>query len=165
MPLCWQPAYVAIGSNLDDPVRQVRAAFEQLAALPDSLLVARSRLWVSPPMGPADQPDYVNAVAGLLTRLEARQLLEALKALEASMGRRAPTHRWGPRIIDFDLIALGNQQRNDPDLSLPHPGVHERDFVLYPLAEIAPALWIPGRGRVERLIRQVRDRGLAPMAQ
>jgi 2-amino-4-hydroxy-6-hydroxymethyldihydropteridine diphosphokinase len=116
-------------------------------------------------MGPQDQPDFVNAVVGLLTRLGARQLLDELKSLERAMGRSDPAIRWGPRKIDLDLLLLGSEERSEPGLCLPHPGVHERDFVLYPLAEFAPALWIPGRGRVEALLRCVENRGLAPLSQ
>jgi len=154
----WRPAYVGLGSNLSDPAAQVRRA---LAALPATRLVARSRLWKSPPLGPADQPDYVNAAAGLLTRLEPRRLLDALRSVETAMGRAVPARRWGPRLIDLDLLVFGSLETEEPGLLLPHPGVHQRDFVLYPLAEFAPSLWVPGRGRVAALARQVENRGLA----
>jgi 2-amino-4-hydroxy-6-hydroxymethyldihydropteridine diphosphokinase len=156
----WRPAYVALGSNLDDPARQVEAAFGQLAAVPESRLVLRSRLWKTRPMGPQDQPDFVNAVAGLLTRLEARPLLESLAAIEQRMGRVAPPRRWGPRVIDLDLLLLGDETRQEPGLTLPHPGLHQRNFVLYPLAEIAADLWVPGHGRVAALRRKVPGEGL-----
>ncbi len=163
--LRWRPAYVALGSNLDDPASQVEAAIRGLSGIRDSRLVSRSRLWGSRPLGPQDQPDFVNAVAGFLTRLGARQLLDELKTLERTMGRSDPAIRWGPRKIDLDLLLLGSEERSEPGLCLPHPGVHERDFVLYPLAEFAPALWIPGRGRVEALLQCVENRGLAPLQQ
>lgn len=157
----WRPAYVGLGSNLSDPATQVRKALAALPHLPDTRLVARSRLWTSPPLGPAGQPDYVNAAAGLLTRLEPRQLLDALRSVERAMGRAVPAQRWGPRIIDLDLLVYGRLEIEEPGLVLPHPGVHQRDFVLYPLAEFAPSLWVPGRGRVAPLARQVGNRGLA----
>jgi 2-amino-4-hydroxy-6-hydroxymethyldihydropteridine diphosphokinase len=159
----WRPAYVALGSNLDDPAAQVRDALTRLAALPATRLVARSRLWSSRPLGPAEQPDYVNAVAGLLTRADARSLLAGLKEIESAMGRSDPAVRWGPRRIDLDLLACGTEVVDDPGLQLPHPGLHQRDFVLYPLAEIAPQLWIPGRGRVSTLAAGVEDRGSVPL--
>jgi len=161
----WRPAYVALGSNLDDPSARVRAALERLRGLPDSRRVARSSLWKSPPLGPTDQPDFVNAVCGLLTRLAPEALLQELKAIERDMGRAQPAQRWGPRLIDLDLLAYGAETVSAPGLTVPHPGVQERDFVLYPLAEIAPELWIPGLGRVRTLAARVEDRGLVKLAE
>lgn len=161
----WRPAYVALGSNLDDPANQVRRALERMRGLPETELVSTSRLWRSPPLGAVPQPDFVNAVAGLLTCLEARRLLTELQAIERDLGRSRPVVRWGPRQIDLDLLAVGDEECDEPGLVLPHPGMHERDFVLYPLAEMAPALWIPGRGRVEALASRVRDRGSVPLSQ
>ncbi len=160
----WRPAYVALGSNLADPAEQVTAALGRLPGIPGTRLIARSRLWASRPLGSQDQPDFVNAVAGLLTQLDARELLGELQALERAMGRTDPVVRWGPRSIDLDLLALGSDELSEPALCLPHPGVHERDFVLYPLAELAPELWIPGRGRVEALARRVANRGIVPLS-
>ena len=160
----WRPAYVALGSNLADPAAQVTAALGRLPGIPGTRLIARSRLWASRPLGPQDQPDFVNAVAGLLTQLDARELLGELQALERAMGRTGPVVRWGPRSIDLDLLAMGSDELSGPALRLPHPGVHERDFVLYPLAELAPELWIPGRGRVEALARRVANRGIVALS-
>jgi len=143
----------------------VGRALGRLGGLPETIRVASSRLWRSPPLGPPDQPEFVNAVAGLLTRLPARALLAALKGLERDLGRDEPIVRWGPRCIDLDLLVLGDVESQEPTLCLPHPGVQERDFVLYPLAEIAPDLWIPGRGRVKTLAGRVQDRGSVPLAQ
>jgi 2-amino-4-hydroxy-6-hydroxymethyldihydropteridine diphosphokinase len=161
----WRPAYVALGSNLADPTAQVTAALARLRGIRATRLIAQSRLWASRPLGPQDQPDFVNAVAGLLTQLDARELLQELKALERAMGRSDPVIRWGPRSIDLDLLMLGSDQLDEPGLRLPHPGVHERDFVLYPLAELAPELWIPGRGRVGTLARRVINRGIVPLSK
>ena len=163
-PVVWQPAYVALGSNLDDPRRQVERAFDALAGLADSRVVLRSGLWRSAPMGPKDQPDFINAVAGLLTRREPRTLLEDLRGLERRMGKVEPAVRWGPRVIDLDLLMVGDVRCDEPGLQLPHPGLHQRNFVLYPLAEIAPSLWIPDRGRVCRLLEGVPGDGIRRLA-
>jgi 2-amino-4-hydroxy-6-hydroxymethyldihydropteridine diphosphokinase len=156
----WRPAYVAVGSNLNQPLRQVGDAFERLAALPDTHLEVHSRIYLTRPMGPQDQPDFVNAAAGLLTRLGARELLEAMLAIERAMGRRRQ-ERWGPRIIDLDLVWLHGDVIDEPGLTLPHPGVSERNFVLYPLSDIAPTLMIPGHGRVVDLKSRVDGGGIS----
>ena len=160
----WRPAYVALGSNLDDPRRQVEAAFAALSGIADTRLVLRSGLWRSAPMGPRDQPEFVNAAAGLLTQLEPMRLLAALRAIEQRMGRTPPPVRWGPRVIDLDLLLHGDCVQDDPELRLPHPGLPQRNFVLYPLAQIAPSLWVPGHGRVRTLCARLPDEGLARLA-
>jgi 2-amino-4-hydroxy-6-hydroxymethyldihydropteridine diphosphokinase len=148
----WQPAYVGLGSNLDDPAGRVLAAFDALTAIDHTRLVRRSSLYRSPPMGPPGQPDYVNAVAGLLTTLAPTDLLGALQSIERDQGRiRNAATRWGPRTLDLDLLVYGGQQIDEPALTVPHPGIGERDFVLLPLREIAPALLVPGSGSVSRL--------------
>jgi 2-amino-4-hydroxy-6-hydroxymethyldihydropteridine diphosphokinase len=149
------PAYVALGSNLDDPRAQVGRAFDALAALPETRLVLRSSLYSSRPVGPVEQPDFVNAVAGLLTALEPGPMLGALKDLEARLGRARPVVRWGPRRIDLDLLMHGTARSATGELTLPHPGIAERAFVLAPLAEIAPDLDVPGVGRVRALLAVV----------
>ncbi len=156
----WRPAYVALGSNLAGPRQQVERAFEALAALPDTRLVSRSGLWRSAPMGPQDQPPFVNAAAGLLTTLAARELLAALKAIEARMGRTEPAVRWGPRVIDLDLVAFADERVATPGLTLPHPGLHQRNFVLYPLAEIAAELRVPGLDCIGRLRERASTAGI-----
>jgi 2-amino-4-hydroxy-6-hydroxymethyldihydropteridine diphosphokinase len=149
------PAYVALGSNLDDPRAQVERAFAALAGLPQTRLVLRSSLYSSTPLGPVAQPDFVNAVAGLLTELEPDALLAALKGLESRLGRARPVVRWGPRRIDLDLLVHGTARSATDELQLPHPGIAERAFVLAPLAEIAPDLEVPGLGRVRTLLARV----------
>lgn len=144
-------AYIAIGSNLDDPVARVRAALDALAALPHTELVARSPLYGSTPMGPTDQPDYVNAAAHLATALSPHALLDHLQRLEAAAGRERGGPRWGPRQLDLDIIVYGDRRIADERLDVPHPGAAERGFVLVPLADIAPALEIPGIGQVADL--------------
>jgi 2-amino-4-hydroxy-6-hydroxymethyldihydropteridine diphosphokinase len=153
----WIPVYVGLGSNLDDPGRQVEAAFNALGQLPGSRLVLRSSLYRSRPLGPVDQPDFVNAVAGMLTCAPPVEFLAALKSLEATQGRAKPVVRWGPRRIDLDLLVYGNSRIDEPGLQVPHPGIDDRNFVIVPLAEIAPDLQVPGLGRVSRLA-QLADR-------
>lgn len=156
----WTPAYIALGSNLDDPRAQVERGFAALETLPHSRLVLRSRLYASKPLGAIPQPDFVNAAAGVLTQLSPRELLAALKRLETELGRTVPVERWGPRRIDFDLLAYGDVRVAESDLTIPHPGVSERGFVLYPLAEIAPDLLIPSVGVVRALATRVSAEGL-----
>jgi len=142
--MIWQPAYVGVGSNLDAPEQQVRRALAALAELPESRLVAQSSLYGSKPWGYAEQPDFVNAVAGLLTRLPVEAFFERLRELEQALGRTAPTVRWGPRRIDLDLLLFGRTQCASPQLTLPHPELTRRNFVLCPLAELAPELVVEG---------------------
>jgi 2-amino-4-hydroxy-6-hydroxymethyldihydropteridine diphosphokinase len=160
----WRPAYVALGSNLSNPERQVETAFAALSGLPATRLVARSGLWRSRPMGPQDQPAFVNAAAGLLTAAEPRALLDSLQALERRLGKTPPAVRWGPRLIDLDLLVCGELQLAEPGLRLPHPGLHQRNFVLYPLCEIAAELWVPGLARVRRLRERVSPVGIERLA-
>jgi 2-amino-4-hydroxy-6-hydroxymethyldihydropteridine diphosphokinase len=146
---------VALGSNLDDPRQQVERAMVALAGLPDTRVVLRSSLYRTRPFGPVEQPDFINAAAGLLTRLGPAELLAQLKALEAQLGRERPVVRWGPRRIDLDLLVQGSARIVEPDLELPHRGIPERAFVLVPLAEFAPELVVPGHGRVRDLLARV----------
>ncbi len=159
----WQPAYIGVGSNLEDPRTQVLTACARLAEVPRTRVVLTSRLYASRPFGPVPQPDFVNAVAGVLTQLDPEALLAQLRALESAMGRSAERVRWGPRIIDLDLLAFSSERRSDPSLTLPHLGIVERNFVLYPLAEIAPELELPGLGRVAELKGRVTSDGLTPL--
>ena len=158
------PAYVGIGSNLRDPAAQVRTAFAELSALPETLLLLRSSLYGSRPMGPVDQPDFCNAVAGLLTALDAPALHAALRDVERRMGREPARERWGPRVIDLDLLVYAAERGTEPELTLPHPGIAARNFVLQPLCEIAPDLLVPGLGRVAALAAAVPGDGLWKLA-
>jgi 2-amino-4-hydroxy-6-hydroxymethyldihydropteridine diphosphokinase len=151
---------VAIGSNLNHPRERVLEAFDRLAVLPETQLVLRSHLYHTRPMGPQDQPYYVNAAAGLLTRLSARELLDHLLSTERAMGRDRQA-RWGPRLIDLDLVWIPGPVIEEPGLTLPHPGVSTRNFVLYPLADIAPTLAIPGHGAVADLLQSAGDDGIS----
>lgn len=144
----WRPAYVGLGSNLDHPARQIEAAFEALDALPSTRLIAQSGLYRSAPFGGVEQADFINAAAALLTKLDARQLLGELKAVERARGREPGGVRWGPRVLDLDLLVYSGLTIDEPDLTLPHPGIAERNFVLLPLGELAPDLHVPGLGRL-----------------
>ena len=121
--MLWHPAYVGLGSNLDEPVVQVRRAFAALATIPETRLVRTSSLYGSRPMGPVPQPDFINAAAGLLTRLEAGDFFARLRALERELGRMPPRERWGPRRIDLDLLVFAQLRIDTPALRLPHPGI------------------------------------------
>lgn len=153
-------AWIGVGSNLEQPRQQVRTALTELARLPDTQLVAASSLYRSAPMGPPGQPSYINAVACLETRLSAAVLLDALQAIETAHGRVRNGERWGPRTLDLDILLYGNEQIATTRLSVPHPGIAERSFVLYPLAEIAPDLAIPGSGTVRELLAHCPPEGL-----
>lgn len=155
----WRPAYVGVGSNLEEPVTQVRQALDALAKLPQSRFLRCSGLYRSAPLGPADQPDFVNAAAGLLTRLGPRELLRALERIEDAQGRKRDTPHWGPRVLDLDLLVLGGLVVEEADLHVPHPGIAERNFVLLPLADIAPHMLVPGHGSIRKLLVNLGDSG------
>ncbi|MBF7729592.1 2-amino-4-hydroxy-6-hydroxymethyldihydropteridine diphosphokinase [Pseudomonas sp. N040] len=155
-----QRVYLGLGSNLAQPVAQLHAAFAALAALPDSRLAAVSSLYASQPLGPADQPDYVNAVAALDTALEPLQLLDALQQIEQQQGRQRKAERWGPRTLDLDILLFGQQVINLPRLQVPHYHMQARPFVLYPLAEIAPDLQLPDGRRLAELLQNCPPQGL-----
>jgi 2-amino-4-hydroxy-6-hydroxymethyldihydropteridine diphosphokinase len=156
----WRPAYVAIGSNLNQPRERIAEACTHLAGLAETRLEVRSPLYRARPMGPQDQPDFVNAAVGLLTRRSPHDMLDALLAVERRMGR-IRGQRWGPRVIDLDLVWMVGTGVDDPRLKLPHPGVSMRNFVLYPLSDIAPTLDIPGHGRVLELKRALGGDGIS----
>jgi 2-amino-4-hydroxy-6-hydroxymethyldihydropteridine diphosphokinase len=138
--------YIGLGSNLAEPVAQLAQARQAVAQLPHVRELAFSHLYRSPPMGPQDQPDYVNAAMRIATTLPALDLLHQLQAIENQQGR-VRERRWGARTLDLDLLLYGDRRIDLPDLIVPHPGIAERAFVLYPLADIAPAdLSIPGFG-------------------
>ena len=157
-------AYIGIGSNLADPVTQVTGAITALARLPGSRRVAYSPLYRSEPVGPAGQPDYINAAAAIETRLSPEALLQALQALEAASGRVRDV-RWGPRTLDLDILMYGDLRRTDPSLTLPHPCLHQRRFVLEPLIAIAPELVVPELGDVRSLLADCPPLDLEQLAQ
>ena len=134
-------AYIGLGSNLEDPLAQVKRAFAELADIPQTSLLARSSIYSSHAVGP-EQPDYINAVALLDTQLAPRALLDALQAIEQAHQRVRIQH-WGPRTLDLDLLLYGAQTINEERLKVPHPYLTQRSFVLYPLADITPNLHLP----------------------
>jgi 2-amino-4-hydroxy-6-hydroxymethyldihydropteridine diphosphokinase len=156
----WQPAYVGLGSNLGDPQDALRRTIEALRGLPDTRLITTSPLYRTVPFGPVEQGAFINAVAGVVTRQSPIDLLRRLRALERQLGRAESRVRWGPREIDLDLLMHGECTLSCDELTLPHPGIPERDFVLYPLRDIAPELHIPGMGRVVDLAARVANRGI-----
>ena len=145
-------AFIALGSNLGDARAQVLHAFDALAGLPGTRLLSRSHLYLTPPWGVLDQPPFVNAVALLDTALTPHALLDALLAIERAAGRVRDGERWGPRTLDLDVLHMDGMVLSDERLSLPHPRIHERAFVLLPLHDLAPGLVLAGQGRVLDLL-------------
>ncbi|AYC31671.1 2-amino-4-hydroxy-6-hydroxymethyldihydropteridine diphosphokinase [Pseudomonas cavernae] len=145
--------YIGLGSNLATPLEQLRAALAALAALPQSQLLEVSSFYASDPLGPTDQPRYVNAVAALDTTLAPLQLLDALQAIELDQGRQRKAERWGPRTLDLDILLFGQRLLDEPRLQVPHYHMHARPFVLYPLAEIATDLLLPDGRRLSALLQ------------
>lgn len=144
-------AYVGLGSNLDHPSRQVELAFDLLREMPGATTICCSSLYRSSPLGGIEQPDFVNAVASVGTMLGPGELFRELQGIERLRGREVTPMRWGPRVLDLDLLVYGDRVIDDPRLRVPHPGIAARNFVLLPLREIAPDLVIPGLGRVRDL--------------
>ena len=149
-----ETAYIALGSNLREPQRQLQAGLAALACLPDTQLIAQSSLYRSAPVGYLEQPDFVNAVAAIRTALSPRALLDALLAIERVHGRVREFAN-APRTLDLDITLYGERVIHEPRLSIPHPRMHERAFVMVPLAQIAPDATVPGRGRVRDLLSGV----------
>ncbi|MNM83994.1 2-amino-4-hydroxy-6-hydroxymethyldihydropteridine pyrophosphokinase [compost metagenome] len=152
--------YIGLGSNLAEPVQQLEAALAALGRLPRCRLVAQSSLYASDPLGPPDQPRYVNAVAALDCELAPLELLDALQAIEADQGRVRKAERWGPRTLDLDILLFGNLQLDEERLRVPHYHMHARAFVLYPLAEIAPQLVLPDGRTLQALLAACPPQGL-----
>ncbi len=153
-------AYIGLGSNLVSPLRQVKRAIAELAQLPQSRLVLVSPIYRSRPMGPADQPDYINAVAAIDTTLQPLELLDGLQAIENAHQRKRGAVQWGPRTLDLDLLLFGDARLNEPRLTVPHPGMPERSFVLRPLVDIGPQLQLPGGQSLKVLCDALSDEGL-----
>nr|MBL8410275.1 2-amino-4-hydroxy-6-hydroxymethyldihydropteridine diphosphokinase [Dechloromonas sp.] len=152
-------AFIALGANLGDPAATLRAAFGALANLPESRLVHCSSLYRTAPVGILDQPEFVNAVAQLATTLPPETLLDGLLEIEQRFGR-VRAEKNGPRTLDLDLLLYNDQFVDLPRLTLPHPRLHLRAFVLQPLAEIAPDLVIPGRGSIQSWLPAVANQGI-----
>jgi len=151
--------YIGLGSNLDDPRRQVETAIEALDGLPDTALTARSPWYRSEAVGPGEQPHYINGVARMETTLDPRALLAALQRIELAQGR-VRGERWGPRSLDLDMLLYGALILEGPELVLPHPRMCERPFVLYPLYDLAPELTLPRGTPLESLLAHCPRRGL-----
>ena len=151
-----QRCFIALGANLGDPVATVKAAILALRELPQTEFIAASSLYRTAPVGLKHQPDFINAVVELIAVSPAPTFLESLFGIEARFGRQRSVKN-APRTLDLDLLLYGDEVSNDPQLTLPHPRMHERAFVLAPLAEIAPRLTIPGRGSVADLLLRCAD--------
>ncbi|MGZ5009651.1 MAG: 2-amino-4-hydroxy-6-hydroxymethyldihydropteridine diphosphokinase [Methylobacter sp.] len=147
-------AFIGLGSNLENPAEQIKSARTAITQIPGVRELAFSSLYHSPPMGPQDQPDYVNAVMCVATDLPPTDLLCRLQHIENDHGRVRKAERWGARTLDLDMLIYGDQLIEMPDLIVPHPGLSERAFVLYPLFEIAPQLVVPGKGHIVDLLAQ-----------
>ena len=156
----WVECYLGLGSNLDDPVQQLLSASEEIASLEGVEVVKRSPLYSSQPVGPQNQPDFVNAVLHIKTCLSPLDLLKQLQAVE-NQHARVRLQRWGARTLDLDLLLYGNQIISLPDLVVPHPEMANRAFVLYPLADIASNdLAIPGNSSLRHLMAGCADQGI-----
>lgn len=144
-------SYIALGSNLNNPTKQLQHAISLIEKIPQTKLIAQSTLHYSQPLGPPDQPNYINQVIAVETTLSAHALLYALQNIENKMGR-VRAMRWGARVIDCDILLYGDQIIQSPDLIIPHPEMQKRVFVLYPLAEIAPDLVLPSGEPIQQCI-------------
>lgn len=156
--MSWYRAFIGLGSNLQKPHTQLERALQALSQLPESRLIATSALYQSRPVGPP-QPDYLNAVAGLDTALAPLALLDQLQAIEDAQDRQRK-ERWGPRTLDLDLLLYGDRELTLPRLQVPHPELARRPFVLYPLADIAPDLILPGGDSLQSLLQACPYEGL-----
>jgi len=158
-------AYIALGSNLISPEAQIISAKQAINALVNVQQYAFSSLYRSPPMGPQDQPDYVNAVMAIKTGLSAMELLRSLQQIELDQGRVRKDERWGARTLDLDILLYGEQVIDLPDLMVPHYGLAQRAFVVYPLQEIAPEIMVPGKGVIADLVALCPLDGLEKIAE
>jgi 2-amino-4-hydroxy-6-hydroxymethyldihydropteridine diphosphokinase len=157
-------AYIGLGSNLDNPLAHVEQAFTELGEIPNTQLAKRSNIYRSRAVGPGDQADYINAVALLKTELAPLELLDALQAIEHSH-KRVRIEHWGPRTLDLDILLLDNQIIASERLTVPHPYLAQRSFVLYPLADLAPELILPDSKHLQELVAQCPRDGLEELNQ
>jgi 2-amino-4-hydroxy-6-hydroxymethyldihydropteridine diphosphokinase len=157
--------YIGLGSNQSDPATQLYRACVALGALRDTELLSCSRLYRSAPMGPQDQPDYVNAVALIDTALEPMILLDELQRIEQQQGRTRKAERWGPRTLDLDILLYANRQISCHRLQVPHYHMYARAFVLYPLAELDPALIMPDGTSLQQLLKKCPAGSLEALAE
>ncbi len=155
-----EQAYVGLGCNLGERLENLRSAITALDALTSNSNIRCSSFYESDPMGPADQPDYINAVVGFLTTQTPHELLKTLQQIEQQHGRVRTGERWGPRTLDLDLLIYGEQHIDTEDLTVPHPGMPDRSFVLVPLSELAPDITIPGFGQIDKLLSECQQFGI-----
>jgi 2-amino-4-hydroxy-6-hydroxymethyldihydropteridine diphosphokinase len=153
-------AYIGLGSNLADPQAQISSALDKLAQLENCQVSRVSSLYFSRPMGPQDQPDYMNAVVAIETSLSAITLLDQLQHIEQNAGRVRKDNRWGARVLDLDILLFAQQIINTERLTIPHYGLKQREFVLLPLAEITPDLILPDGNNIQELADQINKNGL-----
>lgn len=158
-------SYIGLGSNLDGPELQLTTALAALRTIPDTTLVKHSSFYRSKPLGPSDQPDFINAVALLNSDLTAKELLFRLQIIEARQGRVRHGQRWGPRTLDLDILLYGNEVIDEPGLSVPHPEIRHRNFVLMPLLELVPDIEIPGLGRADELLDDTGRMGITKLGE
>lgn len=158
-------SYIGLGSNLDNPQLQLTTALAGLDDIPDTTLVKYSSFYRTKPVGPGNQPDFINAVALLNSGLTARQLLGRLQSIENRHGRIRDGRRWGPRTLDLDMLMYGNEIINEPELMVPHPEIRHRNFVLIPLLELAPDIRIPDLGRADDLLAEVGRAGITKLGE
>ena len=158
-------SYIGLGSNLDNPQLQLTTALAGLDDIPDTTLVKYSSFYRSKPVGPGNQPDFINAVALLDSVLTAHQLLGRLQTIENRQGRIRDGQRWGPRTLDLDMLMYGNEIINEPELIVPHPEIRHRNFVLMPLLELAPDIQIPGLGRADELLADIGHAGITKLGE
>ena len=158
-------AYIGLGSNLESPVAQIKSARLAIGALANVEELVFSSLYASSPMGPQDQPDYVNAVMSVTTCMPPLDLLHALQAIELEHGRVRGVQRWGARTLDLDLLLYGDQQIDTEELTVPHKGIAERAFVLYPLFDCTQDLIIPGKGKLSDILTHCPLAGLRRINQ
>jgi len=157
-------AYIGLGSNLSDPRVQVIDAAAAIGNISASNVIALSSLYLSKPMGPQDQDDYINAVIALETSLSALELLDALQGIENSAGRVRKDNRWGARILDCDILLYGTESIENERLTVPHYGMKLREFVLLPLAEIAPSLHLPDGSSLSELASEINCNGIVKLS-
>lgn len=157
-------AYIGLGSNLSDPRTQVINAAKAIGKISDSNVITLSSLYLSKPMGPQDQDDYINAVIALETNLPALELLDALQGIENSAGRVRKDNRWGARILDCDILLYGTEPIDNERLTIPHYGMKLREFVLLPLAEIAPSLHLPDGSSINELASEISNNGIVKLS-
>jgi len=156
-------AYIGLGSNLSEPIKQIQSAITEIEKIAQSRVVTVSSIYLSKPMGPQDQDDYINAVLALDTSLSAIELLDVLQTIEDKAGRVRKKNRWGARILDLDIILYGNDVIKSDRLVIPHYGMTEREFVLLPLAEIAPDLHLPNGNSVKFLSQNIANNDITKL--